>query len=301
METENKNKSLKWLIGLLAFLFIALAIYTVRLYQESQETTANLEIQKMDIENELEELLVNYNNAISENKHMDKELIAAKERIESLLDSVKDAQVNVDLIRRYRSEIGKLKTEKEHLFKRVDSLQYLATKLTIERDSTATMLDETYKLVDSISLQNEALSRMVAKGAALQLTRLKADGVVMRNSGKIVETDRAKRSDKIRTCFTINANEIAETGDKLLFIQVINPKNNVLGEKSTVQFDQNILTYSATSNVYYENKELDVCVLVNAQETDLVAGNYTVNVFDGPRMVSTSTVCIVVVFFIFAV
>lgn len=288
-EEKNNDLKLKWLIGVLAVLLIALTIFTIKLYQDSQETTTNLEIQKMDIEQELEELLVNYNIALEENQNKDRDLLEARDRIERLLDSVKGAQANVDLIRRYRAEINNLRAEKELLFKRADSLQIVSEMFRTQRDSTTVALDETIKKVDSISLQNEALAQVVAKGAALKLSKLKGDGVLVRNSGKIVETDRVRRADKIRTCFTINANEIAEKGDRILFIQVINPKNNVLGEKSTVSFEEKILTYSATSNVFYDNEELDVCVLVNAAEADLVPGTYTINVFDGPRMVSSST------------
>src|SRR5690606_22603150 len=117
-EEKNNDLKLKWLIGVLAVLLIALTIFTIKLYQDSQETTTNLEIQKMDIEQELEELLVNYNIALEENEVKDRDLVEARDRIERLLDSVKDSQANVDLIRRYRVEINKLKSEKDMLFKR---------------------------------------------------------------------------------------------------------------------------------------------------------------------------------------
>ncbi len=290
MEKEKNNDlKLKWLIGILALLFVALTVFTVKLYQDSQQTTTNLEIQKMDIEQELEELLVNYNIALEENEIKDRDLLAARDRIERLLDSVKDSQANVDLIRRYRAEINRLRSEKEVLFRRADSLQIVSEMFRTQRDSTIVALDETVKKVDSISLQNEALAQVVAKGAVLKLSRLKGEGVLVRNNGRIVETDRTRRADKIRTCFTINANEIAEKGDRILFIQIINPRNNVIGEKSTVSFEDKILTYSATSNIFYDNEELDVCVLVNAAEADLVPGTYYIHVFDGPRMVSSST------------
>ncbi|MCR9181915.1 MAG: hypothetical protein NXH73_03225 [Flavobacteriaceae bacterium] len=290
MEVENKNSKLKWLIGILAVLLIALTVFTIKLYLDNQQNTTNLEIQKMDIEEELEELLVNYNIAIEENQTKDRELIEARDRIEQLLDSVKGAQANVDLIRRYRIEIGQLKSEKEALFKRADSLQSVAAILRTERDSTSVALDQSVQKIDSISLQNEALAQVVAIGSALKVSRLKGEGVLMRNNGKIVETDRSRRADKVRACFTLNANEIAESGDKLLFIQVINPENNVLGEKSVVNFEDKILTYSATSNVFYDKEELDVCVLVNAAESDLVPGTYYINVFDGPRLVANSSI-----------
>ncbi|PKP26069.1 MAG: hypothetical protein CVU03_05175 [Bacteroidetes bacterium HGW-Bacteroidetes-2] len=289
MEAEKSNNKLKWLIGILAVLLVTLTIFTVKLYNDSKETASNLELQKMDIEQDLEELIANYNIAISENQSKDKDLIAARERITLLLDSVKDSQANVDLIRRYRTEVGKLKNERTVLFRKADSLQMLANRLTVQRDSTTVVLGQAIKVVDSISLQNLALEQVVAKGSALKVSGLKTEGVIVRNSGKIVNTDKASRADRIRTCFSLNANEIAEKGDRLLFVQVINPKNNVIGEKAIVNFDDKVLTYSATSNVFYENEALDVCVLINALEAELIPGNYSVNVFDGPRLVATST------------
>lgn len=290
-KTENNsiNNKLKWLIGILAVLLLSLGIYTATLVTDSQKAQERLTIEKLEVEEDLQELLVSYNQAIEESSVKDNELIAARQRIQGLLDSLKSAEADRDLLRRYKSELGKLKTERDYLVKRVDSLQYVAQRFEYERDSTSVVLEETIREVDSIKIQNEALETIVTKGQALKLSKLSGEGVKVRNNGKIVSRNRASQIDKLRTCFTINANEIAEKGDKLLFIQVINPRNNVLGEKSTVSFEDKVLTYSATSNVFYENEELDVCVLVNASEEDLVSGIYQINVFDGPRLVANSS------------
>ena len=54
-------------------------------------------------------------------------------------------------------------------------------------------------------------------------------GVIERSSGKQIPTERARRSDKIKVCFTVAKNKLTEAGDKELYVQVIDPKNNVLG------------------------------------------------------------------------
>ena len=41
--------------------------------------------------------------------------------------------------------------------------------------------------------------------------------------------------------------------------------------------------------IFYENDELDVCVLVNAVEEDLIEGRYVINVFDGAQIISTAS------------
>jgi len=287
-EVKDNDKKLKWLIGTLAVLLIALTVFTVNMYSDFQENTGNLEVEKQAIELELEELLANYDRAIEESDFKDRELITARERIEQLLDSVKDMEANTQLIRRYRNEIGKLKSEKDQLFKKADSLQMVASNLQMERDSTYVRLDQKTRYADSITIQNEALAKVIVKGAALKVSGLKAEGVFQRRSGKVIETDKSRRADQIRTCFSLNENEIAEAGNKLLYVQVINPKNNVIGEKATVNFEENILTYSAATAVYYENETIDVCLMIDGKDDDLVAGDYVVNVFEGPRLLSTT-------------
>ncbi|NQX76432.1 hypothetical protein [Gilvibacter sp.] len=290
MSTENSTTKFKVLIGVLAFLLIALGIYTVSLYNSSRETTNSLTEDKVKIESELESLIKEYDVVIQENDIKDKDLLAAKQRIEVLLDSVKDSEANMALIRRYRSEIGRLKKERLELFKRADSLIALNQVLLTERDSTATILSQTLRTVDSVAIENQTLAETVAKGAEVKVADLAAEAVIVRNSGRIVDTRRASRADKVRSCFTLTENAIASPGDRLLLVQVINPKNNVLGDKAVMNFeDDTSLTYSATTKVFYENEELDVCVMVNAAEEDLVSGLYTINVFDGAKQVASTT------------
>lgn len=289
MEPEKNNTKFKVLIGVLTALLIALGIYTASLYNESKSTVAGLEKQKTEIETELEELIVEYDGIIKDNELKDKSLIAAKARIEILLDSVKMADANVDLIKRYKSEINRLKDERKLLFARADSLVRSNKMLAVEIDSAKTLINETIKVVDSVSLENLAMSETIKKGSVVKAIDLRGEAVIVRSNGKIVDTKRASRADKVRACFTLAPNIIAQKGDRLLFIQVINPQNNLLGSKASIQFENGILNYSATTKVFYEQEELDVCVLIDAIEEDLVEGRYVINVFDGPQQVASST------------
>ncbi len=288
MEKERSSTKFKILIGVLTALLIALGVYTVSLYNDSKNTVAGLEKQKTEIETELEDLIVNYDELIQENELKDKDLLAARERIEVLLDSVKQSEANISLIKRYKAEVGRLKEERKMLFARADSLIQANQMLAVEIDSAKTILNETIKVVDSVSQENLAMAETIKKGSVVKAVDLRGEAVIVRKSGKIVDTRRASRADKVRACFTLTPNIVAQKGDRLLFVQVINPKNNLLGEKATMEFENGTLNYSASTKVYYEQEELDVCVLVDALEEDLVEGVYTINVFDGPQIVSTS-------------
>jgi len=289
MDAENNSNKFKILVGILSLLLIVLAVYTVNLYNESKDTATILQEQKNDIEGELKELIANYDEVIQDNEIKDKDLLEARERIVVLLDSVKDAKANVALLRRYKTEIGKLKDERVLLFKKADSLIAANELLVAERDNTYLELNESIKVVDSVTQENEAMAEKIKQGSVVNAVGLVASAVIIRNNGKIVDTKRAKRADKVRACFTLSPNSIAQKGDRLLYVQVINPKNNLLGEKKTLEFENGTLSYSALTKVFYENEELDVCVMVNSKEEDLVSGRYTINVFDSSNLVATST------------
>ncbi len=288
MNAENNSGKFKILIGVLSVLLIALAVYTVTLFNDSKTTVSTLETQKADIERELEGLIANYDEVIKDNELKDKDLLAARERITVLLDSVKDSKANIALIDRYKIEIQKLKQERTMMFRRADSLIAANQQLMMERDSTYTELSKSMRAVDSVSQENVAMNQTLKKASIVRATDIKGEAVIIRSNGKVVDTKRSSRADKIRTCFTLAPNEVADTGDRILYIQVINPKNNMMGEDVVKSFDNLNINYSASTNVFYENDALDVCILVNANESDLIQGRYTINLFDGPNLIGST-------------
>lgn len=289
MSNENQGGKFKILVGVLSLLLIALAVYTITLFNDSKSKVSSLETEKIEIQKELEGLIANYDEIISENELKDKEILAARERITILLDSVKDAQANVQLIDRYRAEINRLKRERTLLFKRADSLIAVNKRLLHQRDSTAFELDSTRVVADSVRRENENMSQTIKRASIVKARNLRGEAVILRKNGKVLNTNRASRADKIRACFTLVANDIASKGNRTLYLQVTNPKNNIVGEKSFIQFEDESFFYSASTNVFYENEELDVCILVDVSDADLIEGNYNFTLFDQENMVAATS------------
>lgn len=289
MAEEKSNTALKILTGVLAVALIALGIYTVKFYNEEKENQEILQREKAVIEDELNDLIVKYDEAIATNEVMDQDLVNARERISVLLDSVKDAEANLVLISRYRREIGQLRSEKDRLFRVVDSLSNRNRLLASTIDSTNVVLEERIRVADSLQQTNQSLATKVDRAAQLKITSLRGEGVIVRNSGRLVENDRTRRIDQIRTCFTIADNPLSEPGEKNLYVQVYNPENELVGDQIAVQHEGGVMVYSAASKVYYENEELDVCLLANTDKERLMGGTYKVYVYAGPQLIGTSS------------
>lgn len=287
-QSSNNNRA-KILIGLLVVLLVSLAGYTYTLIQQNKETVLFLEADKAEVQKELEALVVSYNEILQDNKLKDKDLIAARDRIIVLLDSVKNYKANLSIITRYKAQVRGLKNERAQLFKRADSLLVVTQRLAIEKDSTTAVLIKTIKVVDSVTTANTQLFNSLEKGALIGISNLDATAIIVRKGGKIKETKRASRADKIRVCYTIAPNTLAQAGDRVLYVQVINPDNNIIGDKSNITFGQDLLTYSKSESVFYENQALDVCAIVGSTGQDVLKGLYTINIFDAQRQIGSTT------------
>ena len=290
MKTQSSNNNrAKILIGLLVVLLVSLAGYTYTLIQQNKETLLFLEADKAEVQKELEAIVVSYNEILQDNELKDNELIAARDRIVVLLDSVKNYKANLSIINRYKAQVRALKNERTQLFIRADSLLIVTQRLAIEKDSTTAVLNKTIKVVDSVTTANTQLFNSLEKGALIGITNLDATAIIVRRGGKIKQTKRASRADKIRVCYTIAPNTLAQAGDRVLYVQVINPDNNIIGDKSNITFGQDLLTYSKSESVFYENQALDVCAIVGTAGQDVLKGLYTINIFDAQRQIGSTT------------
>lgn len=290
MSSQEGSLKYKVLIAVLAILLIGLAMYSVSIFKDRKNTVAGLELQRVEIQKELTGLVAEYDELINENELKDTELIEAKERIEVLRDEVEKSKANIALIERYRTQINQLQAERKILFARADSLVKQNQRLIVERDSTSLVLYESQRMIDSLSSYNFELTEAVGRAMLISARGLKANAVIIRNSGKIVNTARSGRADDIQACFTLNANQFAKEGERRIFIQVVNPKNNIVGKQEIVEIDDELYYFSKSINVYYENQDLDVCVLADASDEDLIPGRYVINVFDGIKQIATTTI-----------
>jgi hypothetical protein len=289
MNNDNQTKNFKRIIIILVLLLFGLGAYTLILFQESQANQKDLQEQKMAIAQELGDLKGTYDALLKDYQLQDQELIEARSRIAQLLDSVESAKPSMAIIKRYRIEIARLKEERTMLFARADSLIQVTQSLSFKVDSTLVVLDQTRLEREGLRQKNDDLERVLEKGSRLQIIDFSSNAVIVRRSGKIVDTKRASRSDKIRACFTITPNAVAVPGERNLYLQVINPKNNLIGSRMTLEQGQERLYYSATTQVDFQQEEVDVCIMVGAQEEDLVSGRYILNLYQDSTRLATTT------------
>ena len=104
----------------------------------------------------------------------------------------------------------------------------------------------------------------------------------MNSFNKIIQTFKAKDTELLELCFVISQNMITPKGNKDLYVQIIDPNNNILSDKGSVSFGDESLIYSHKESVNYLNSALDVCLSIENDES-FIAGLYYINVFEDNR------------------
>lgn len=287
MENKQSSTSLKAVIAVLAVLLVGSLVYIFKLSSDTEKVQTVLTTtvsEKESVLKDLEELKSTYDAAIAENTSMSDELIQERDKVVSLMAEVKQSKGDLSA---FKSKMNLLQNKLKALMAENEGLKNENTVVKAQRDSTAVVLNESKKFNEALVGQNDELSKVVEKGSKLTVLNIQSSAYKVRSSGKEIETDKARRTNMLKISFTIAGNEIAKSGDKTYYVQVIDSKNNVLGEKKTINFDSMNLTYSFTSTVKYENKTVQVSE--NLPGKDFQPGTYFINVFDKGELVSKSS------------
>lgn len=290
MESQNSNSKLKLVIGVLAVALLISLGYIFKLSSDTktlETTVTTAKSEKEAVLADLEKMKASYDTAIAENTSMSEELKAERDKVVKLMEEVKAAKGDAASMAKYKQKYNDLDKKMKNLMQENEALKAQNQKLTTDLDSTKVVLEDSKKYTQTLVGQNEELAKTVEKGSKLSITNLKTAAYKQKSSGKQIETDKASRADVLKVNFTIAENKIAKSGDKMYYVQVIDSKNNVLGNKETATFGDFSLTYSFTTTVKYENKTVDVSEQLPGK--DFAKGTYFVNVFDQGELVSKSS------------
>jgi len=290
MENQKSSSSLKAVVVVLAVLLVGSLVYIFKMTSETNIVKTELKstlTEKETVMKDLQELKSTYDAAIAENTSMSDELTQERDKVVNLMNDLSKSKGDVASLAKYKTQSIALQSKMKVLMAENEGLKKENTTLTTQRDSTVVVLGEAKKSNEALAGQNEELSKVVEKAAKLTVLNTRGSAYKLKSSGKEVATDKASRTDVLKISFTIAENQVAQSGTKTYYVQVIDSKNNVLGDKKTETFGDNTLTYSFVSNVNYENKTVDVTE--NLRGKDFPKGTYFVNIFDKDQLVSKTS------------
>ena len=289
MSEENNNTGLKLALGILAVLLIGASVLFFLKNNELNDTKTALNTEISSLGDKLDIEIEKLNIKISENEVLNEELLAKRDSLNMTLNELRASQATVETLTKYKNSYFKLKKDIKKLYADNERLQLANTQLSKEKDSITSQLASQSKLSDSLNTQVVDAQKIIQSASALSVAALKGSAIIQKSSGKQVLTTKARRTDKVKICFSVAENRIAEKGDKVLYVQVLDANNNVLGENASVALDGKTLSYSFTTEFNYSNKALDICEFLSAPKKGFEKGNYFVNVFRSSELIANTS------------
>ncbi|MFA7687131.1 MAG: hypothetical protein WCY25_04615 [Moheibacter sp.] len=148
----------------------------------------------------------------------DLEIFDKQKEIQNILNKKDVSESELKQARRMiaalNADIGRFKLEIKELKQLNDSLWVANETLHTEKESISEEL---------INEKEKAEETESSVRGTFSISNYQLTGVQVKRSGKEVETDKAKRIDKLRVSFDIDPNSFAESGPKEIFIALYKP------------------------------------------------------------------------------
>lgn len=275
-----------YLIAVVITLAIIAILLGIKLYTDTVKHNENLQYvegERAKLERELNDLIVVYDTLKTQNDSLAQQLEAEQERIRTLL---KRQASSTTKIKMYQRELETLRKVMKSYIVQIDSLNTRNRELTEENVQVRQELQKKSTEYEELSIKTHELSETVRFAQKLIATNIIAEGLNRNSKPK----DRISKIEKIRVCFTIRENAVAEAGNKTIYLRISRPDEVVLSspEGGIVDFDDQSIAYSAKRDLDYANEDIDLCVFWDATE-ELIPGTYFISLYaEGYEIGSTS-------------
>jgi hypothetical protein len=218
------------------------------------------------------------------------ELQAKQSNIEKL---IKEKNWSTAQYNKAKKEIAALKLDKDMFATRIDSMADQLQLVTRERDSINTNLQYSIAEGEKLKTTNQTLGAKVEVASLLKPLNVAVTGVRFKGSGKEVETSSAKKSEKLRFCFDVPENQVADAGEKTILVRVINPKGETIAVESdgsgvfmlAGSGEQKQYTTKATFD--YDQKQKHIC-LYWRQTATYPSGKYKAEFYQNGNFLGTT-------------
>lgn len=218
----------------------------------------------------------------------DVEIFEKQKEIQNLLNKKELSESELKkakrMINSLNGEIARFKDEIKLLRAQNDSLVIANTTIVAEKEDITNQL---------IVEKEKSIEKDKNIRSTFSVSNYKLTGLKVRKSGKEVETDRARRIDKLRVTFDLDPNNYAETGTKEIYIAIYKPdgqlgkfKNASPGEIDTWSLGK--VQYSDKVKFHY-NKGTKQNITFDWEEYDFPKGTYKIDLYQNGFKIGQKT------------
>ena len=277
--TENKNTYIWILIVLLLAVIGGLVAWNLTQRSELNEMVEQMTIEKEELQEEYEDLAIQfdgYQQLDIRNDSLQDLLSREQQRVQDLLEELRHTKAsNARKIAELKKELATVRAVMVDYVRQIDSLNATNARLTAENQQFKEENQQVKEQNTHLSTLNEQLTETVTRASMMEVT---ACTVTMLNKNDR-KTRMVSHLSKLQFDFMIAKNITCTPGLKDLYVRIMDPNGNLLGEEveHLFAFESDEIPYSLTQQIEYTGEAYEgTCY--QACET-AVDGFYTIDFF----------------------
>lgn len=290
---DRSVKGYKTAVIILALLLIPLTFFVVRYagkVKTVEEDYALVESARKIFEEQNSLLQRDAESLVSELESLkdknDTMMVKYQEAVTMLEQLQKEKTYNYEQLARYKREVATLKGVMKGYLQQIDSLNNINRNLQAQNVEYKREITDAQLRADVAEEKADELNTKVRIGAVIRSSGIRMSAL---NSNSR-EVRRIKQATRLRVDFELTANELAEPGEKSIYICITNPEGFTLlsPEMTVFMFEGEEMVASAMRKVDYENESVPVSIYYDGSA--FVKGTYKVDIYiDGRHSGSQET------------
>jgi hypothetical protein len=248
-----------------------------------------LEYEKKQTERELQSLAVEvegYDTSIGNDTLM-KMLDSQKQKIQHLLEELRTVKyTNGKKMSQLKEELSAVRQVLMNYIRQVDSLNKINTVLFKENKDVKVKISQMTQTNEELTKAKDQLTEVVTRASMLE-----ADNITIETFN--TRDKKTNRLDKILTIaigFNIAKNVTATVGEKIVFVRITQPNNEVLTKSKTsvFEYENASIAYSLRKTIEYKGERIREIVYYKVSET-LLEGTYKIEIFVDGEMIGSGS------------
>lgn len=289
-ETDNRNaqKSIKGYQIVIVILALVLGALSFMYFHQTNRMKADFAVERDTLENHLSRIITDLDNLKTENDTINYNLGIEREKADSLMERLqKERNFSANKIRQYEKELGTMREVMRGFVYQIDSLNTLNKKLITENVDIRKQITTERLRADMAEEKADEMSTKIRKGSVVIARGISL--VALNANDK--EVTRASRAVRLGVDFVLTANELATPGERSVYARITGPDGYIMANagNAVFPFEGDQLTYSATREIDYQNKDLSVRVYYTGG--GITEGKYQVSIYmDGYKIGSNEII-----------
>ncbi len=288
---DNKsNKTLLIVVSGILIVVIAIAIFIVlRQNNQMHDLIEQSELDKNELTDEYNELSIEYED-VKKTVNNDSliTLIANEQmKVQRLMEELRTVKAtNTRRINELKKELSTLRTIMRGYVVQIDSLNSANQRLTREKDQVTRQYHQAAQRVDELSQEKEHLTERVTLASKLDASGISVVGINNKNKTE----KKINKMTQLAISFKVNKNITAQTGEKMIYIRIKKPDDDVLvkNRANVFTYENKEINYSSKRLIEYDGEEVNVSIYWPIEEF-LSPGTYRVDIFADGNLIGSSS------------